>query len=126
MAEAGGEGELKGWGQYKGREITGGSFPVRVWTKYMKAALDGVEVEQLPEPAYGGELVNPAPPPKPTPTETPSASGMPSTDPSATDQPSPGATDQPQPSDQPSPTMSPMPPDPSLQPNPSAMLVTPG
>ncbi len=126
VTEAGGEGELKGWGQYKGREITGGSFPVRVWTKYMKAALDGVEVEQLPEPAYGGELVNPAPPPKPTPTETPSASGMPSTDPSATDQPSPGATDQPQPSDQPSPTMSPMPPDPSLQPNPSAMLVTPG
>ena len=58
-----GQSTVKGWGRYAGSEITGGSFPVRVWTEYMKAALDGVEVQQLPEPVYGGDVFNPPPPP---------------------------------------------------------------
>ncbi|MFZ0160483.1 MAG: transglycosylase domain-containing protein, partial [Kineosporiaceae bacterium] len=120
LKEGGGEGELTGWGPYAGREITGGSFPVRVWTTYMKAALDGVEVQQLPEPAYGGELVNPAPPPKPTPTEQPTPSGQPSVDPGLP--PSVDPSGLPLPTDQPFPTASPLPPQPTLQPVPSAVL----
>ena len=36
-------------GPYGGRgEVTGGSFPIQVWTAYMKAALEGEKVEQFP------------------------------------------------------------------------------
>lgn len=88
------EGKLEGWGRYKGQEIVGGTFPVRLWTAFMKDALDGTERAQFPEPVWGGEVVNPAPKPQPTPT--PSASdGLPSPDPTATMQPSLPPTDQP-------------------------------
>ncbi|WP_413332688.1 transglycosylase domain-containing protein [Brevibacterium sp. GP-SGM9] len=37
-------------GAYGGRsEVTGGSFPIQVWTTYMKGALEGEKVEQFPE-----------------------------------------------------------------------------
>ncbi|AZU02535.1 penicillin-binding protein [Brevibacterium linens ATCC 9172] len=50
-------------GPYGGRgEVTGGSFPVQVWTNYMQSALQGEEVEQFPA---RGEL-----PDKPKPTNT--------------------------------------------------------
>ncbi|MGO1263549.1 MAG: transglycosylase domain-containing protein [Brevibacterium aurantiacum] len=59
-------------GPYGGRgQVTGGSFPVQVWTEYMKSALEGTKVEQFPE---RGELPDkpkpkntnaPAPPPQP-------------------------------------------------------------
>lgn len=43
---------LKGLG---GRsEVTGGSFPVRIWTAFVKAALRDARVEQFPDPVYGG------------------------------------------------------------------------
>jgi len=60
-------------------EVTGGSFPVRIWTAFMKGALDGTKVEQFPAPAYGGEVTNPAPTQTPTasPTETPTATTTP-------------------------------------------------
>ncbi len=77
-----GQSSVEGWGRYAGQEITGGSFPVRVWTTFMRAALEGTEVQRLPEPAYGGEPVNPAPPPAPTPTAEPSPSGEASPSPS--------------------------------------------
>ena len=32
------------------KTVTGGSFPAAIWTKYMKAALRGQPVEQLPAP----------------------------------------------------------------------------
>src|SRR5699024_8691607 len=36
-------------GTYGGRgEVTGGSFPVQVWTDYMQQALEGEKVEQFP------------------------------------------------------------------------------
>jgi len=35
-------------------EVTGGSVPVRVWTSFMKAALEGTDVEDFPPPAFGG------------------------------------------------------------------------
>ncbi|SMX70974.1 MULTISPECIES: transglycosylase domain-containing protein [Brevibacterium] len=59
-------------GPYGGRgQVTGGSFPVQVWTEYMQQALEGTKVVQFPE---RGELPDkpkpkntnaPAPPPQP-------------------------------------------------------------
>ncbi|MBL8930705.1 MAG: penicillin-binding protein [Kineosporiaceae bacterium] len=84
------EGELEGWGRYRGSEIVGGTFPVRLWTTFMKDAVEGTERVDFPEPVWGGETVNPAP--RVTATPTPSASG-PSPEPSLTDQPSPQPTE---------------------------------
>jgi membrane peptidoglycan carboxypeptidase len=58
--------------------VTGGSFPVRIWTAFMKGALEGAKVEQFPPPVYGGTAQGAAPPPttatsSPTTTATPSA-----------------------------------------------------
>lgn len=37
-------------GSYGGRgEVTGGSFPVQVWTEYMTLALDGTDVQEFPK-----------------------------------------------------------------------------
>ncbi len=48
--------------------ITGGTYPARIWTAYMKAALKGTKVVPFPEPA--GINKN-ADPPKPTTTAPP-------------------------------------------------------
>lgn len=57
------DGDQMSIGAYGGRgEVTGGSFPIQVWTEYMKAALEGTKVEQFPE---RGEL-----PDKPKPENT--------------------------------------------------------
>ena len=37
-----------------GGEVTGGSYPVRIWTSFMRAALQGTDEEDFPEPAYVG------------------------------------------------------------------------
>lgn len=67
------DGKQTSIGAYGGRgEVTGGSFPVQVWTDYMQTALQGEKVEQFPA---RGELpdkpkpknTNPAPAPKPQP-----------------------------------------------------------
>lgn len=71
------DGKQMSIGAYGGRsEVTGGSFPVQVWTDYMQTALQGEKVEQFPA---RGELPdkpkpknsNPAPAPKPEPKEEP-------------------------------------------------------
>ena len=49
----------------------GGEYPARIWTAFMQGAMQGMEVEDFPEPEFVGETVNPPPPPPPTPTETP-------------------------------------------------------
>ncbi|RIQ20704.1 transglycosylase domain-containing protein [Jiangella rhizosphaerae] len=51
--------------------FTGGAFPARIWTAFMTGALEGMDVEEFPEPAEVGEAVNPSPTPTPTPTESP-------------------------------------------------------
>jgi membrane peptidoglycan carboxypeptidase len=58
-------------------QVTGGSFPVRIWTAYMRAALDGKPILDFPKPTFGGDVTN-APPvtaaPKPSypkPTSSP-------------------------------------------------------
>ncbi len=37
------------------REVTGGSFPARLWDAYMTSALEGQPVEAFPPPAFVGE-----------------------------------------------------------------------
>lgn len=50
--------------------LTGGSFPARIWTAYMKAVLKDVPEEFFPEPAYIGGTT-PAPIADPVPTLPP-------------------------------------------------------
>ncbi len=60
--------------------LTGGSFPARIWTAYMKAVLKDIPEESFPEPAYIGGItpapiadpVPTLPPLEPTPSPTPS------------------------------------------------------
>ncbi|WP_345712495.1 transglycosylase domain-containing protein [Kineococcus glutinatus] len=37
-----------------GREVTGGSYPVRIWTSYMSSALEGQPELEFPDPAFVG------------------------------------------------------------------------
>ena len=83
-------------------EVTGGSFPVRIWTAFMKGALDGTKVERFPAPAYGGEVTNPAPP-SPTATTTPTETPTETTTPTETASP----TGSPEPTGSPTSTESP-------------------
>ncbi|CAB4724580.1 unannotated protein [freshwater metagenome] len=51
---------LRGTGGLK--TVTGGSFPARIWTAYMKGALKGEPILDFPEPAYiGGQEPTPGP-----------------------------------------------------------------
>ena len=65
--------------------LTGGSFPARIWTAYMKAALKDIPEEAFPEPAYiGGTTPTPIADPVPTlPPLEPTPSPTPSTKPAA-------------------------------------------
>jgi len=54
--------------------VTGGTFPAKVWTAFMKGALLGVPKMAFPAPAYIGgtsHIVMTSPKPKPTPTVVP-------------------------------------------------------
>jgi membrane peptidoglycan carboxypeptidase len=92
------------------RSVTGGSFPARIWTAFMKAALDGQPVETFVEPANL---------PTATPTPSPSVTVSPTTSPSAT----PSATTSPSPSASPSDTTTPSPT--PTSPSPSASVASP-
>ena len=65
--------------------LTGGSFPARIWTAYMKAVLKDIPEEAFPEPAYiGGTTPTPIADPVPTlPPLEPTPSPTPSTKPTA-------------------------------------------
>ncbi|TAL16264.1 MAG: penicillin-binding protein [Frankiales bacterium] len=59
------------------REVTGGSFPARLWDAYMTSALEGLPVEAFPPPAFVGEDrgASPSPAaPAPPATSSPDAS----------------------------------------------------
>ncbi len=101
-------------------QVYGGTLPARVWTDYMRAFLDGSEVQEFPPPTYGGKAVNAAPTPtpsastpSPTMTPTPSAST-----PSPTMTPSPSASS-------PSPSATPTPTPTAPSPSPSSSLPLP-
>ncbi|MFN0283784.1 MAG: transglycosylase domain-containing protein [Kineosporiaceae bacterium] len=111
VGEDGSQVQLEGFGQFG--EITGGSYPVRIWTDYMSRALDGVPVKDFPGPVDLGEEINPAPPPEPDPTTSapePSQTATATQTPTVTGPPTP--TDSPTgrptvtfpPTDSPSPT----------------------
>ena len=79
--------------------VTGGSFPARIWTAMMRAALEGTEVIPFPKPAFiGGQ---------PSSTPKPSVSATPTPTPSDTPTPTPSDTPTPTPSDTPTPTPTP-------------------
>ena len=89
-------------------DITGGTYPARIWTAYMEKALEGTPVEQFPKPA---NINKDADPPTPTTTRPP-----------ATQQPTEQPTTE-QPTQQPEPTESktngnpsPGPPSPTAEP----------
>jgi membrane peptidoglycan carboxypeptidase len=62
--------EMQGFGGF--RSITGGSFPVRIWTQFMEKALEGKPKLDFDQPAYGGEFFGTPVPVAPVPT-TPDA-----------------------------------------------------
>jgi membrane peptidoglycan carboxypeptidase len=64
--------------------VTGGSFPARMWTAYMSAALKGTPVVPFPKPAYIGGQPTPSASASPTATPTPTASASATGSPSAT------------------------------------------
>ncbi|HYN30836.1 MAG TPA: transglycosylase domain-containing protein [Dermatophilaceae bacterium] len=86
-----------------GIEVTGGSYPVRIWTDYMEVALEGVDERDFPQPAYvnagarprGTAPVAPTRPQTSRPTPRPPTSTEPAPTPTA--EPTPTATAPPTP-----------------------------
>ena len=74
--------------------ITGGTYPARIWTAYMKAALEGSKVVAFPEPAGVNKDADPPPPPTTTapPAETSAPSTTTSAPPTTSSTPTPTAT----------------------------------
>ncbi|KAB7745513.1 penicillin-binding protein [Nostocoides sp. F2B08] len=92
--------------------ITGGTIPVRIWTDYMVAALDGTEVIPFPEPADTGESNVPtrtqAPPPPP-PATTQEPQPEPTTETPTEEPTTETPTEEPEPTQTPEPTQEPQP-----------------
>ncbi|MFV0463600.1 MAG: transglycosylase domain-containing protein [Nostocoides sp.] len=84
-------------------QLTGGTVPVRIWTTYMTAAMDGMKVEQFPNAARINSDATPlAPAPRPSSSSRPATSAPPTTTAVPTPTPSgPAVTVQPPPTSQP-------------------------
>jgi membrane peptidoglycan carboxypeptidase len=96
------------------REVTGGSLPARIWSRYTEAALLGLPVRPFPEPVFGGRDPSPSPVPSPSPApergQGPQLSPEPTepAEPTAVPEPSrPPGTGEPEPT--PAPTQEPEP-----------------
>ncbi len=76
-------------------EVTGGSYPVRIWTAFMGAALEGTEEEDFPEPAYVGSSRGSSSPATSSPSGTRSARPSATATGSATSSPTGTATSSP-------------------------------
>ncbi|PWJ55782.1 Membrane carboxypeptidase (penicillin-binding protein) [Quadrisphaera granulorum] len=74
---------IPGWGGV--REVTGATYPTRIWTSYMQKALKGTKIEQFARPS---EQVSSEPSPTPSATPTDTASASPSDSVSPSDSPS--------------------------------------
>jgi membrane peptidoglycan carboxypeptidase len=109
------EEELTGFGGVN--IVAGGTWPTRVWTDYMKVALDGVEVQDFPEPDIKEPTRTPSPTPEPT-TPTPTPTPTPTEEPTPTPEPT-------TPEPTPEPTR-PGPPDPTEEPVPTEEPTAPG
>lgn len=100
-----------------GKQVSGGTFPASIWSKYMKDAVKGRPVTKFKEAKLTGKIIGT--------TEDPCASPSPGASPVATpvDCPSPTPSESPSPSPSPTGTKSPSPspsPSPSGSPSPSA------
>jgi membrane peptidoglycan carboxypeptidase len=99
-----------------GSQVTGAGFPVKIWTAFMKGALDGEKTLAFPpRTGIGDSKLPPPPPPKPSFTPAPA----PAPAPAPTNAPAPRR--QPPPSPDPVPVPEPVPPtftDPAPQPGP--------
>ncbi|HYO18531.1 MAG TPA: transglycosylase domain-containing protein, partial [Dermatophilaceae bacterium] len=62
-------------------EVTGGTYPVRIWTAFMKGALKGEKVMDFPPRAGLGDSALPPPPPVTTPPPSPVPTTPPTTAP---------------------------------------------
>ena len=82
--------------------VTGGSFPARIWTAFMKAALEGTPVTPFVRPS-----TLPTGKPKPTETPSPTATPTPTPTPTPTDSPTDTPTPTETPTDTPTPTTTP-------------------
>ena len=113
--ENGGELEMKGLPGIG--DITGGSYPARIWTAYMQKAVEGMDVVQFPAPAHINKGADPPPPttsapPPPTSSAPPTTTSAP---PSPTETATPTPTESVTPTKpgngtgKPSPTLSPTP-----------------
>jgi membrane peptidoglycan carboxypeptidase len=83
-----------------GGNLTGGGYPAKVWTAFMKGALQGQPVLQfsgLPQQPTPSPSVVPTPTPTPTPSVTPTPTPSPSASPSASPSPSDTKTKPPEP-----------------------------
>ena len=108
-----GTGKLDGWlpPSDDGRDgYFGGNYPAKTWTEIMKLDMEGVDVEDFPEPAYvDGEAPNegheptlpPSPTKKPTPSETPSETEEPTKTPTVVPTPTPTPPPPPPPTTEP-------------------------
>jgi membrane peptidoglycan carboxypeptidase len=65
-------------------EVTGASFPVRIWTAFMKGALEGEPVLPFPQPVFGGQGNQPTASPTGTPTTTTTSPTTPTGTPTGT------------------------------------------
>jgi membrane peptidoglycan carboxypeptidase len=88
-------------------QVTGGSFPARMWTLAMQNALKGLPV--VPFPRYVPTGPSPSPTPTATPTPTPTATAAPTPTPTATPTPTPTVTVTPTPTPTATPTAPPTP-----------------
>src|SRR5207302_7482966 len=71
--------------------VRGADYPTRMWTAFMKAALDGEPVEQFPDPAdLNGTVLNPGHTHTPDPGNQPT--DVPTNGPDPTDTPDPTPT----------------------------------
>jgi penicillin-binding protein 1A len=104
----------------QGIEVTGGSFPARIWNSYMTVATAEMEPEFWPTPAdLPDEILNePDAPVGPAPSAAPSPSASAKPSPSPEPEPSIEPTPTPDPSPDPSPNPTPTPlPSPQERPN---------
>lgn len=93
----------------QGLEVTGGSFPARIWNLYMSRAVEGMPVKTFPDPTdFPDEILNPTPTSAPSPTPTkkpdPEPSEPPGPEPTPTPTPEPTPTPPPEPTPTPEPT----------------------
>jgi penicillin-binding protein 1A len=100
-----------------GIQVTGGSFPAQIWSRFMKEAVKGTKASQFVAPKGGGEVLRPTPVPCPAPGD-PAPPAPNCVQPAPAPGPSPAAPAAPPPSTAPPPVVPAPSPSPSPKPAP--------